>query len=126
MDGNERANTIISEIYDNHSSEFYDHHAKRGEIGFYVGSAVDSSCQVLEIGCGTGRVLIPTAEAGISITGLDKSEEMLKICAAKLEGEPVGVRNRVDLVNADMRSFNLKKRYSLVTSLSSSGRAFFV
>ena len=71
--------TIIAEIYDKYSSEFYDHHAKRGDVQFYVNAAIESGGGALEIGCGTGRILIPTAKAGVRVTGLDNSKEMLKI-----------------------------------------------
>ena len=71
---------ILAELYDRQSSEFYDYHNKRGDVKFYVDFAVESGGPVLELGCGTGRILIPTARAGVNITGLEKSEEMLKIC----------------------------------------------
>ena len=43
---------------------------------------------MLEIGCGTGRVLIPTARAGVRIIGLDASASMLGVCARRLELKP--------------------------------------
>ena len=106
---------IGAELYDRHSSEFYDYHAKRGDVKFYVDFAVESEGAVLDIGCGTGRILIPTARAGVNITGLDKSEEMLDICHKKLESEPLEVRDRVKLVHSDMIEFNLGNKFSLVT-----------
>ncbi|MFC1978451.1 class I SAM-dependent DNA methyltransferase [Chloroflexota bacterium] len=111
----EQRERIIAELYDRHSSEFYDYHAKRGDVEFYVDFAVESGGTVLDIGCGTGRILIPTSRAGVSITGLDKSVEMLDICRRKLENESPDVRDRVKLVHADMSEFNLKSRFSLVT-----------
>lgn len=105
----------MAELYDRQSSEFYDYHAKRGDVKFYVGLAVESKGPVLEIGCGTGRVLIPTARKGINITGLDNSKEMLRLCQNKLNGEPSEVRDRVKLVHVDMRDFNLKREFSLAT-----------
>ncbi len=107
--------TIIAEIYDKYSSEFYDHHAKRRDVQFYVNAAIESCGGALEIGCGTGRILIPTAKAGVRVTGLDNSKEMLKICREKLDGESADVRDRVDLVHADMRDFNLGRKFSLIS-----------
>jgi len=107
--------SIKTELYDRHSSEFYDYHAKRGDVKFYVDFATESGGPILEIGCGTGRILIPTARASINITGLDKSEEMLNICRRKLESEQPEVRDRVKLVHADMTDFNLGSKFSLVT-----------
>jgi SAM-dependent methyltransferase len=106
---------IMAELYDKLSSEFYDYHAKRGDIEFFVGYGLESGGPVLELGCGTGRILIPTARAGVEITGLELSAEMLKICRSKLDVEPEEVKARTSLVNADMRSFDLKRKFSLVT-----------
>jgi SAM-dependent methyltransferase len=106
---------IMTELYDELSSEFYDYHSKRGDIEFFKGYALESGGPVLELGCGTCRVLIPTARAGVNITGLDLSAEMLKLCRKKLDTEPASVKNRAKLVQADMRRFNLHHRFSLVT-----------
>ena len=115
MGNGKHEKTIIAEIYDSHSSEFYDHHAKRGDVQFYVGLATEFGGAALEIGCGTGRLLIPTARAGVCITGLDNSQEMLKICRKKIENESFEVRNRVNLTHGDMRDFSLGSKFSLIT-----------
>jgi SAM-dependent methyltransferase len=70
---------------------------------------------VLEIGCGTGRVLVPTARAGVTIVGLDVSPHMLAVCRQRLEEEDATVRSRVELVEMDMRTFDLGRRFALVT-----------
>jgi SAM-dependent methyltransferase len=106
---------IMAELYDSLSSEFYDYHAKRGDIQFFVDYALESGGPVLELGCGTGRVLIPTAKAGVEITGLDLSVAMLDICRAKLEAEPEDTRSRTEFIQADMRNFELRRRFSLAT-----------
>ncbi|MFC1683451.1 class I SAM-dependent methyltransferase [Candidatus Zixiibacteriota bacterium] len=106
---------IMAEVYDRQSSEFYDYHAKRADVEFYVGFAAECGGAVLEIGCGTGRLLIPSARAGVQITGLDNSEEMLAMCRRKLADESSEVRGRVNLVGADMRDFDLGSKFSLVT-----------
>ena len=70
---------------------------------------------MLEVGCGTGRVLIPTARAGLQITGLDQSVAMLNICRERLAMENADVQKRVNLVEGDMRDFELGQRFQLVT-----------
>jgi SAM-dependent methyltransferase len=40
---------------------------------------------VLDVGCGTGRYLIPLTAAGFRVTGLDNSPDMLAQCRARLE-----------------------------------------
>jgi SAM-dependent methyltransferase len=99
-------------------AEFYDHvvpYRNRQDVPFFVEMARQAEGPVLEIGCGTGRVLIPTARAGIEIAGLDLSESMLSLCRNKLEREPEEVQSRVRLVKADMRQFEIERQFSLVT-----------
>ena len=47
------------------------------DVPFYVDVARKSGGPVLEIACGTGRVLLPIAREGIEIEGVDNSESML-------------------------------------------------
>jgi SAM-dependent methyltransferase len=70
---------------------------------------------VLELGCGTGRVLLPLARAGFEIAGLDSAPHMIERCRAKLQAEPPEVRERVRLLVADMTSFELDRRFALIT-----------
>jgi SAM-dependent methyltransferase len=98
--------------------EFYDHvipYATRQDVGFYVDAARDCGGPVLELGCGTGRVLVPTARAGIEIVGLDSSAEMLRACEARLRAEPHEVRGRARLLHGDMRDFDIGRTFQLVT-----------
>ena len=99
-------------------AELYDHvapYAARGDIDFWVEQALAARGPVLEIGCGTGRVLLPTARAGVSITGLDLSPHMLTVCRAQLSKEPQEIRDRAELIEADMRSFDLGRTFALAT-----------
>jgi SAM-dependent methyltransferase len=99
-------------------AEFYDYvvpYRDRQDVAFFVEAAKESGGPVLEIGCGTGRVLIPTARAGIKILGLDLSPHMLHVCRQRLLDEPEEVRSRVQLVQADMRDFELSQAFKLVT-----------
>jgi SAM-dependent methyltransferase len=89
---------------------------ERPDIDFFVQAALDCGGPVLELGCGTGRILIPTARSGVDITGLDLSPYMLDVCRQSLATEPSKVRERVELVQGDMRDFDLGKTYALVTT----------
>jgi SAM-dependent methyltransferase len=106
--------------YDDHAfvAAFYDHVAPyrdRQDVAFFVQAAQEAGGAVLEIGCGTGRILIPTARAGIEIVGLDLSTYMLDVCRERLRDEPQAVQERVQLVQADMRDFELARTFNLVT-----------
>jgi SAM-dependent methyltransferase len=87
----------------------------RPDVAFFVDEAVASGGRVLEVGCGTGRVLIPTARAGVEITGIDSSETMLARCRESLVAETDEVRLRVKLITADMRELDLGDRFQLIT-----------
>jgi len=91
---------FVAEVYD----QLY---AGRPDITFWIEEAQASGGPVLEVACGTGRVLVPTAQAGVTITGLDLSEHMLRFCRERLATEPAEVQERVQLVRADMRQFDL-------------------
>lgn len=99
-------------------AELYDYvvpYATRGDVEFYIDEARAANGPVLEVGCGTGRVLIPTARAGVPITGLDESTAMLARCRATLRDESPDVQSRVDLHAGDMRAFELGRTFGLVT-----------
>lgn len=100
------------------TAELYDQvipYRERTDTGFYIETAQQAGGAVLEVGCGTGRVLIPTARAGIEIMGLDLSKEMLAICRQKLAGEAPEVQARTSVVEADMRNFSLGRTFALAT-----------
>ena len=100
-------------------AEFYDlvyEHKRPEDIGFFIDYSKKANGRTLEVGCGTGRVLVPTAVSGCEITGLDLSPYMLKICQEKLAKQPGDVQSRVRLIQGDMTSFNTGETYSLVTT----------
>jgi SAM-dependent methyltransferase len=100
------------------SAEYYDYvpvYAGRTDVSFWVDAARESRGPVLELGCGTGRVLLPTARAGIDITGLDASPRMLAVLRQRLASDSPEAQARVRLVEGDMRSFDLRERFALVT-----------
>lgn len=99
-------------------AEFYDHivpYVVRADVDFFVDLARQAVGPVLEVGCGTGRVLIPTAKAGVGMVGVDLSAGMLDVCRQKLAAEAVDVQARVELHLDDMRTFDLGRQFPLVT-----------
>jgi SAM-dependent methyltransferase len=73
----------------------------RRDVAFWQGVATRVGGRVLELGCGTGRVLLPLARAGVSIVGIDRSTPMLARGRARLRR----LRRRVSasLVRGDIR-----------------------
>jgi len=92
---------------------FYDlfYGERDDDLPMYRDFALAAGGPLLELGCGTGRVLIPLAAEGQCITGLDVSAAMLAAAQAKVDA--AGLRNRVNLVQADMRDFSLPARFAL-------------
>ena len=109
--GGYQSNPLVAQLYDQVIP-----YRDRPDVKFFVDAAIESGGPVLEVGCGTGRVLIPTAQAGVSITGLDLSEHMLDVLRDTLKEEPAEVQDRVELVRGDMRDFELEKKYALATT----------
>ena len=104
--------------YNEFVAEFYDHvvpYRNRPDIGFYTQMGKEAGEPVLELGCGTGRVLIPMARAGLEIVGLDLSTAMLSVCVERVASEPEPVRAKVHLTQGDMRHFDFGRSFSLVT-----------
>jgi ubiquinone/menaquinone biosynthesis C-methylase UbiE len=82
-----------------------------GDIEFYVERARESGGPVLELGCGTGRILIPTALAGVECVGLDSSPEMLAVLREK---KPPA---NVQLVSGQLESFDFgERRFRLISA----------
>lgn len=66
---------------------------------------------ILELGCGTGRALIPLAQAGYHVTGVDLSPAMLRLARAKADA--AGVGERVTLIEGDYTDTPLGGPYKL-------------
>jgi SAM-dependent methyltransferase len=70
----------IAELYDLEHGSFAD------DLPFYLHSVTAVGDPVLELGCGSGRLLRPIADAGFRITGLDQSNPMLDRARSTIKG----------------------------------------
>ena len=100
----------------NELATLYDtYYANDDDIGFWQSMVVAAGGgPVLEPGCGTGRVLLPLAQAGYEVTGLDSSRQMLDRFRLKLNANPEEVRERVSLVVDDMALFDIDGTFQAV------------
>jgi len=80
-----------------------------GDLPFLLAQAQRGDT-VLELACGTGRVTIPLAKAGLRVTGIDLSRGMLEEARRKAAAEGVSA----SWIEADMRAFDLGATFSTV------------
>jgi ubiquinone/menaquinone biosynthesis C-methylase UbiE len=94
---------------------FYDEWTKdvTGDVDFYVRRATQVPGPVVELGVGTGRIAVPTAQAGQSVIGVDLSTAML--AEAKRRAAETGVSDKIAFAEADMRTFIPETPVHLVT-----------
>ncbi|MFN2245059.1 MAG: class I SAM-dependent DNA methyltransferase [Anaerolineae bacterium] len=81
------------------------------DIRMYEQFAARCGSPILELGCGTGRVLLPLARQGYRITGIDASAEMLEQARAKIAANEL--TGRVTLVRQEMGELELKERFNM-------------
>src|SRR5579884_37698 len=84
----------IAELYD------LEHEAFADDVDLYLNLALATGDPVLELGCGSGRILVPLAAAGHRVVGLDRSPAMLRRARAAVQA--AAVADRVTLVEAPM------------------------
>jgi SAM-dependent methyltransferase len=97
-------------------SEWYDvFYSTAGDedVEFYVDLAQASRGPVLEIGCGTGRVSLPIASAGIDVVGVDFSTSMLAKARERADATKDN-GGAVEFLQGDMRTLALGRRFPLV------------
>ena len=75
------------------------------DIALVVQTAQKAGRAALELGCGTGRVLIPLADAGCDPVGIDRSAALLALARGKAAQH--GHASRIGLVQGDMTAFRL-------------------
>jgi len=101
---------VTARFYD----ETYDKEQSARDSQFYCELAAAQDGPVLELGCGTGRILLTLARQGKHVVGLDLAEPMLDQLKQKLAKEPQEVQDRVTLVQGSMTDFELDERFGLV------------
>jgi SAM-dependent methyltransferase len=95
---------------------YHAHHSLHSEdLEFWLKLAANYGDPILELGCGTGRVLLPLAAAGHAVTGIDLDSAMLAILAQQLSANVyANAYARVQLLRADLTAFCLAQQYRLI------------
>jgi len=93
--------------------KFYGRLSKQ-EVDWYKKFAHRTGGPVLELACGTGRLLISIAKDGYEIAGIDLSVNMLDLAKERVSQLPPDVQKRIQLHNGDMSNFQLDRRFGLI------------
>ncbi|MBA9870284.1 class I SAM-dependent methyltransferase [Ralstonia insidiosa] len=95
-------------------ADFYDQEFtnRAHDASFFIEQAKQADGPVLEVACGTGRITLPIARAGVDITGLDVMRSMLDRARQKSQAEGLDVI----WLEQDCRAIQSERRFSLIFS----------
>lgn len=97
---------------DESSILYHSHHRLHMEdLPLWLDLAERQGGAILELGCGTGRILLPLATAGHRVLGLDRDAGMLAVLANNLTAF---LSVKVDVIQADMAAIPLRAIFNLV------------
>lgn len=98
-------------MYD-HIARYYDlsHDQLVDDIPFLLSQAAETGGPILEIGSGSGRLLVPLARAGYDVIGVDDSPEMLARAEIRIAAQLPDIRERIRCIQADVRTLELSAR----------------
>jgi SAM-dependent methyltransferase len=89
-----------------------------GPEGAYYKRVIEMSGQpALDLGCGSGRLLIPYLQAGLDVDGCDYSEDMLAVCRERATREGLSPQ----LYAQSMHELDLPRRYRTIYSTGTIG-----
>jgi len=97
----------IARFYDAENADVTD------DLALYSELADEAGDPILDVGCGTGRVMLHLAAEGARIVGIDRSPAMLERCRRKLASQP-HLKRRVTLVEGDVLDADLPGPFKLI------------
>lgn len=71
--------------------------------------------QILDVGCGNGRFLIPLVRKGYTVTGLDSNQYMLEECSQRLKKQKL----QADLIQKDLETMDYNSEYDALLCMDS-------
>lgn len=89
-------------------AQLYDVFVFDADLPLYLDLARHEGGRVLEVACGSGRVLLPLVRAGLHVVGIDISPHMLALARGKLDADQLP--GSAELIHSDMRNFRLEQR----------------
>lgn len=99
--------TTVARFYDSENAD------KTDDLEMYSRLAAERAGDILDVGCGTGRVLLHLARAGRRAHGIDNDRAMLDRLDAKLTQAPQ-LRSLISYVRGDILEHQWRQRFSLI------------
>ena len=96
-----------AKVYDLYHSELTE------DVEFYIRKSTHVSGRILEIGCGTGRVLFPMVNHGLNVIGIDNSNAMLEIAKQKKSQFNFN-SDQCEIFLQDMRDFDFNFQFDQI------------
>ncbi len=90
------------------------------DLDFFVDLVRKTRPPILVVACGTGRLVVPLARAGFTVTGVEMSPAMYAVAKARVRSEKKSVRSLITLRQSDLESLHLGKVFPAVLVPSSS------
>jgi len=108
VDAGSREHYSDAALYD------YEYRRRRADVTFYRELAKRRHAeQILDLGCGSGRVTIPLARDGHYVHGIDQSASMLATLEKRIEDAPAPVQDRIRVSPGDLCTFTVAGKYDL-------------
>ncbi|OGT64435.1 MAG: hypothetical protein A3J38_02065 [Gammaproteobacteria bacterium RIFCSPHIGHO2_12_FULL_45_9] len=103
-------------VYPENTNCFKEYSLLQQDIPSYLTYAEQVQAHhILELCCGSGRVAIPLAHAGYTVTGVDLSQQMLSVFKQKLSAQPAPVQQRITLIHGDAGKLDTEQaQYDLI------------
>ncbi|MDH5403806.1 MAG: class I SAM-dependent methyltransferase [Candidatus Heimdallarchaeota archaeon] len=103
---------VFSKVYDRYWNEFLEIIAPQIKI---IYTKMGYNGKILDLCCGTGRLVKYLSNQNISVIGIDKSRYMLEIAKKR---NLIGIQsNKVELIEQDAVSFSVESKMCMVVSV---------
>jgi SAM-dependent methyltransferase len=94
----------------------WEYRRRRDDVRFYATLAEERGGPILDLGCGTGRLMLPLLRAGHLVVGVDRAPAMLARAAARIARLAPRARRRGLLVRGDLRGLPVASRFQFAVA----------
>ncbi|HMF43112.1 MAG TPA: class I SAM-dependent methyltransferase [Polyangia bacterium] len=106
----------VRDPFDDAALYDWEYRRRRDDVRFYGTLADERGGPILDLGCGTGRLMLPLLRAGHTVVGVDRGPAMLARAAARLARLSPRARRRALLLRADLRRIPVVQRFAFAVA----------